>query len=75
MCGIIAYIGHREAYPILIDGLKRMEYKGYDSAGLALADKALKCHKTKGSVSELSKLLSSDEQQGNIGMADRKSVV
>lgn len=69
MCGIIAYIGHREAYPILIDGLKRMEYKGYDSAGLALADKALKCHKTKGSVSELSKLLSSDEQQGNIGMA------
>ena len=42
MCGIVAYIGHQDAYPILIKGLKRLEYRGYDSAGVAVIKKDLK---------------------------------
>ena len=56
MCGIVAYIGQQEAYPIIIKGLKRLEYRGYDSAGIALLeDRDLKVYKTKGKVSELGK--------------------
>src|SRR6478752_2852292 len=53
MCGIVAYIGKKEAFPILIKGLKRLEYRGYDSAGIALLNGALHVYKKAGKVTEL----------------------
>src|SRR5215212_6509071 len=57
MCGIVAYIGPRQAYPIILKGLKRLEYRGYDSAGVALLNHGLKVYKKKGKVSELEETL------------------
>ncbi len=69
MCGIVGYIGHREAYPIVIKGLKRLEYRGYDSAGVVLFDQSeLKISKTKGKVSDLEAKSEAMDTQGNIGL-------
>lgn len=70
MCGIVGYIGHREAYPIVLKGLKRLEYRGYDSAGIALYDgKDLNMCKTKGKVADLQALLESEiSTSGKLGI-------
>ena len=71
MCGISAYIGYREAYPIVVNGLKRLEYRGYDSAGIVLYDgNEIQLSKTKGKVSDLELITNQEEQRkkGNIGM-------
>ena len=71
MCGISAYIGPREAYPIVINGLKRLEYRGYDSAGVMIYDgEKMHLTKTKGKVSDLEAITDSkpDRKLGNIGM-------
>ncbi len=69
MCGIVGYIGHRNAYPIIINGLKRLEYRGYDSAGLALFNQDLIAKKTKGKVADLEALFASKEDTfGHIGL-------
>ncbi|MDD2962355.1 MAG: glutamine--fructose-6-phosphate transaminase (isomerizing) [Bacteroidales bacterium] len=69
MCGIVGYIGPREAHPILIKGLKRLEYRGYDSAGIAVLNSTLKVYKTKGKVSDLEAFLVDKDISGTIGMA------
>ena len=70
MCGIVGYIGHRDASSIVLEGLKKLEYRGYDSAGLALFDgKKLKVTKTKGKVAALeNKLLNAENTNGSIGI-------
>jgi glucosamine--fructose-6-phosphate aminotransferase (isomerizing) len=70
MCGIVAYIGHREAYPIIIKGLKRLEYRGYDSAGVALlsAEKDLKIYKKSGKVSDLEASVAGKNTSAQTGM-------
>jgi glucosamine--fructose-6-phosphate aminotransferase (isomerizing) len=69
MCGIIAYLGEKEAYPILMKGLYRLEYRGYDSAGVAILNDNLKVYKTKGKVSELENLTRDKDLHGTIGIA------
>ena len=71
MCGIVGYIGKREAYPILIKGLKRLEYRGYDSAGVALISNSgdLNVYKAKGKVSDLERSTEAKDVSGHIGIA------
>lgn len=68
MCGIVAYIGHRQAYPVIIKGLKRLEYRGYDSAGVALLNHGLKLYKKKGKVAALEEITLGKDLEGNIGI-------
>ncbi len=68
MCGIVGYIGEKEAYPIIINGLKRLEYRGYDSAGVALLNKNTVLYKCKGKVSDLEEHVGERSVAGNIGI-------
>lgn len=68
MCGIVGYIGHREAYPVILKGLKRLEYRGYDSAGVALINAGLKVYKKKGKVAELEESVIGKDLHANIGI-------
>ena len=69
MCGIVAYLGDKQAYPILIKGLKRLEYRGYDSSGVALINGDLNIYKRKGKVSELEAFAKGRNLEGTIGIA------
>jgi glutamine---fructose-6-phosphate transaminase (isomerizing) len=68
MCGIVGYIGYREVYPVLINGLKRLEYRGYDSAGIAILDAGPHIYKCKGKVSDLEKHVNGNSTGGHIGI-------
>ncbi len=68
MCGIVGYTGPREAYPIILKGLKRLEYRGYDSAGVALLNDGLKVYKKKGKVADLEESLVGQNLHGHIGI-------
>lgn len=68
MCGITGYIGGRDAYSVVVKGLQRLEYRGYDSAGIMLFDKDVQLYKTKGKVSDLQAIVSEKKNQGNLGI-------
>jgi glucosamine--fructose-6-phosphate aminotransferase (isomerizing) len=68
MCGIVGYVGHRDAQQVIIKGLKRLEYRGYDSAGIALLNKGLNVYKKKGKVSELEAYLEGKDLTSTIGI-------
>ncbi|WP_290791125.1 glutamine--fructose-6-phosphate transaminase (isomerizing) [Flavihumibacter sp. UBA7668] len=68
MCGIVAYIGHREAYPVILKGLKRLEYRGYDSSGVALLNNGMKVYKKQGKVAELEETLVGKDLHATIGI-------
>ena len=68
MCGIVGYTGHRQAYPIVITGLKRLEYRGYDSTGLALLNQGLNVYKKKGRVANLEESIIGKDLKATIGI-------
>ena len=68
MCGIVAYIGPREAYPVILKGLKRLEYRGYDSTGVALLNGSINVYKKKGKVAELEEYTVGKNLHANIGI-------
>jgi glucosamine--fructose-6-phosphate aminotransferase (isomerizing) len=68
MCGIVAYIGNKQAYPIILKGLKRLEYRGYDSSGVALLNGGLNVYKKKGKVADLEETLVGKDLQAHIGI-------
>ncbi|MGB1039583.1 MAG: glutamine--fructose-6-phosphate transaminase (isomerizing) [Flavobacteriales bacterium] len=70
MCGIVGYVGEKQAYDILIKGLKRLEYRGYDSSGIAISgeDRDLKFYKRKGKVANLEEFIGDQSTQGTIGI-------
>ncbi|HPR58585.1 MAG TPA: glutamine--fructose-6-phosphate transaminase (isomerizing) [Bacteroidales bacterium] len=69
MCGIVGYIGPKQAYPFLITGLKRLEYRGYDSAGIAIINGKINVYKTKGKVSDLESFVKNKNIEGTVGIA------
>jgi glutamine---fructose-6-phosphate transaminase (isomerizing) len=69
MCGIVAYIGYKQAHPILIKGLQRLEYRGYDSAGISLLNGKINTFKTRGKVSKLEKFIEGKQLDGQVGIA------
>ena len=68
MCGIVAYIGYQQAYPIVLKGLKRLEYRGYDSAGVALLDSDLNLYKKAGKVSKLEEFAHNKNLNSTVGI-------
>lgn len=69
MCGIVGYIGEKQAYPVLINGLYRLEYRGYDSAGISISNDSLKLYKTQGKVADLENHIKGKDVSGTVGIA------
>ena len=69
MCGIMGYVGPQEAGPILVDGLRRLEYRGYDSAGIAVTNGSINVRKAQGKITNLEHLLDDEPLSGSIGIS------